>query len=262
MATRLSRRAIGRSVLAQRRQMHHIGRQYRNELRRFFKGQARRVVRIWLDADGLLADLEAAEYKDPGMSLMGSVEDDLLVASSRKYVVDMSIFAANAAGDIIGAETILGTDKLVLELADISASRVVQVNGATRRGIQRAVTKGQAAGFSAYEIANGSKATRKLGFKPLKEIVGPPYLYRGRPDAIARTEMALINNQASLQRWKESGMNLVEVEDGADCGWVTHQDPDKANNTLRSMSAAMSYPIAHPNCRRVFLPTESAPRRR
>ncbi|MFF3919455.1 hypothetical protein ACFYZB_39715 [Streptomyces sp. NPDC001852] len=44
----------------------------------------------------------------------------------------------------------------------------------------------------------------------------------------------------------------MEVFDGADCGWTSHKDPDKAGGTLRAVEKAAQWPISHPRCRRAF----------
>lgn len=47
---------------------------------------------------------------------------------------------------------------------------------------------------------------------------------------------------------------MVEVFDGLDCGWTTHQDTDKANRSVRTVEDAAEWPIPHPRCRRGFGP--------
>lgn len=52
----------------------------------------------------------------------------------------------------------------------------------------------------------------------------------------------------------EVGADWVEVHDGPDCGWTSHNDTDKAAGTLRTVQDALAHPVAHPHCRRVFRP--------
>lgn len=252
-----------RRVIANtRRAQYTIGRRMRNAMRRFFSGQAQRVVDAWLEADGILSWDQGGDYKSVASQLVGPREDDLIVAASRPYVVELTVSGLNTAAAMTGAEGIVATSPVVLMLADISAQRVVLVNNATRRAIQRAVTRGSSAGYSAFEIANGSTATRKVGFRPLKSIVGPPYLYKRRPDCIARTELAYSNNGAVLHGLAESGFNDVEVADGPGCALTHHAGkrpgettPEDINGRIITMSQANLYQLAHPNCRRVFLST-------
>ncbi|MFE1452004.1 hypothetical protein [Streptomyces olivaceoviridis] len=46
----------------------------------------------------------------------------------------------------------------------------------------------------------------------------------------------------------------MEVRDGDECGWVSHEDTDHADGTIRSVDDCATYPIAHHGCRREFFP--------
>ncbi|MFJ6608227.1 hypothetical protein [Streptomyces lydicus] len=52
----------------------------------------------------------------------------------------------------------------------------------------------------------------------------------------------------------DMGAQFLEVRDGADCGWTEHNDPDRANRTVRTVADALAHPLAHPHCQREFLP--------
>ena len=240
----------------------------RNEFRRFFLGQAKRVIKIWLDADGYLSSSDAGgEFKDPASAMMGMNEDVRAVAASRPYVLEMTVAALNNTAVITGAASIVATDPIVLYLVERSAQRVVLINAATRRGIQRTLLRGAAAGYSPYEIAYGSTATRKAGYRPLQGIV--EQLYRGRPECIARTEMAYSNNGASLYQMEQMGLGQVQVIDGPGCALTHHvaglrpgeSSGDDINGRIITVKEANAWQLAHPNCRRVFLPMQVAPSR-
>jgi hypothetical protein len=62
------------------------------------------------------------------------------------------------------------------------------------------------------------------------------------------------NTAAARTALDELGTEWVEIRDGADCGWTSHDDPDRANRTLRTVQDALAHPSAHPNCAREFLP--------
>jgi len=263
----LSRGQRQRIVAQTRRSEQVIGRGLRNAARKFFRAQAKRVVKIWIDADGYLSSTAEGEYKDPAQAMFGTGEDVRAVAMSRPYVLEMTVTSLNAAGNLVGAAPILGTDPMVLFLTDQSAQRVVRINDATRRGVQRTITLGQASGYSPYEIAYGSTATRKAGFRPIKGMV--EQLYQGRPECIARTEMAYSNNGAALHRFNQMGLGDVEVSDGPGCALTHHvqglkpgqSSSDDINGRVIPMKEANAWQVAHPNCRRVFLPLARAPSR-
>ncbi|MGW4270868.1 hypothetical protein ACWEGQ_00520 [Streptomyces seoulensis] len=46
----------------------------------------------------------------------------------------------------------------------------------------------------------------------------------------------------------------MQVRDGDECGWVSHQDTDHADGTIRSIDDCESYPIAHHGCVRELIP--------
>ncbi|MEH0660993.1 hypothetical protein QA860_25325 [Streptomyces stelliscabiei] len=74
--------------------------------------------------------------------------------------------------------------------------------------------------------------------------------------AVAATlaKSAVAYNAGTLNRTRQAGVTRVEVFDGLDCGWTTHQDTDKANRTVRTIEDAAEWPISHPRCRRGFGP--------
>ncbi|CAL9667025.1 hypothetical protein SUDANB145_07211 (plasmid) [Streptomyces sp. enrichment culture] len=62
------------------------------------------------------------------------------------------------------------------------------------------------------------------------------------------------NTAAARTALDELGTEWVEVRDGADCGWTSHNDPDRADRTLRTVQDALAHPTAHPHCQRELLP--------
>ncbi|MFJ7023263.1 hypothetical protein ACIQUW_33370 [Streptomyces sp. NPDC101117] len=72
--------------------------------------------------------------------------------------------------------------------------------------------------------------------------------------AITWQAVTTANTAAARTALDELGVNYVEIRDGADCGWTSHGDPDRANRTLRTVQDALAHPTAHPHCIREFLP--------
>lgn len=76
-----------------------------------------------------------------------------------------------------------------------------------------------------------------------------------RATTIALTETATVYNQAALGGYAASGLvETVTVYDGADCGWTSHDDPDLAAGSTRTLDEAEAYATAHPRCQRAFGP--------
>lgn len=72
--------------------------------------------------------------------------------------------------------------------------------------------------------------------------------------AITWQAVTTANTAAARTSLDELGVSYVEIRDGADCGWTSHGDPDRANRTLRTVQDALAHPTAHPNCQRELLP--------
>ncbi|MFD6149359.1 hypothetical protein [Streptomyces sp. NPDC060243] len=62
------------------------------------------------------------------------------------------------------------------------------------------------------------------------------------------------NQGAAQTALDELGCTHVEVRDGAGCGWTSHDDPDGADGTLRTIEDALAHPVAHPHCVRQLRP--------
>lgn len=72
--------------------------------------------------------------------------------------------------------------------------------------------------------------------------------------AITWQAVTTANTAAARTALDELGTEWVEVRDGASCGWASHDDPDRANRTLRTVQDALAHPSAHPHCQRELLP--------
>ncbi|MEW2402133.1 hypothetical protein [Streptomyces sp. NPDC046862] len=46
----------------------------------------------------------------------------------------------------------------------------------------------------------------------------------------------------------------MQIRDGSECGWVSHQDTDHADGTIRSIDDCAAYPAAHHGCVRELIP--------
>lgn len=72
--------------------------------------------------------------------------------------------------------------------------------------------------------------------------------------AITWQAVSTANTAAARTALDQLGTEWLEVRDGADCGWTSHDDPDKADRTLRTVQDALAHPTAHPHCIRELLP--------
>ncbi|MFF1358754.1 hypothetical protein [Streptomyces sp. NPDC058297] len=72
--------------------------------------------------------------------------------------------------------------------------------------------------------------------------------------AITWQTVTTANTAACRTALDDLGVNYLEVRDGPECGWETHDDPDRANRSLRTVQDALAHPTSHPHCVREFLP--------
>ncbi|MQY11443.1 hypothetical protein SRB5_15610 [Streptomyces sp. RB5] len=113
------------------------------------------------------------------------------------------------------------------------------------------------AGYTTGRQAAKALADRLATDHQLTHVVyrnGARVPVRAWAEAATLTKSAVAYNAGTLNRSREAGVTVVEVFDSADCGWTSHQDPDKANRTLRGVEEAAEWPISHPRCRRGFGP--------
>ena len=78
---------------------------------------------------------------------------------------------------------------------------------------------------------------------------------RFRAETIARTETKHAQNVAAATAYELSEVvGACRVYDSDDCGWMSHDDPVKANGKIVSFDDARLYTLAHPRCVRNFAP--------
>jgi hypothetical protein len=228
-------------------------------LRVFFHQQAARVTARYLGTT--TATLEIPVWM--GRLWLGELKetqaDALLPAEeNRRLQIVMSpelqgqyLQSAQIASDLLGAEVMEPGDPRVRDYLSIAGDRITNVNDVTRQAVQDALVLGGERGYNQHQIAYGVDEPGEY-FTGINDIVDQTYTRRA--DAIARTELAFASASATLDTYDESNVTQVEVSDGEGCGWTSHDDPELADGSIRDMEDAQQYPIAHPNCVRVFLP--------
>lgn len=128
-------------------------------------------------------------------------------------------------------------------------SRIVGINQATRAAVQNVIIDGLRQGYSARQIAEGVPSDE---FRGIRAVVRETY--KNRAQTIARTEVAFVAQRAAEDRYRAGGVQEVDIDDGPDCGWTSHDDPDKADGSRRTLAELAAHPLSHPNCVRVPLP--------
>lgn len=229
----------------------------------FFTQQAERVVARYLGTTtatleypvwmGRLAWAGEVKETQPG-EILPPEEDRRLQIVMIPDLEDQYIQSSHYAGQLVGADVPDPGDQRVRDYLLSAGGRIVDINDTTRDNVALTLALGGERGYNQYQIARGVPADN---FPGLDDTVAQTY--RNRSDTIVRTELSYANAQATLDTYREQTVEWVEVQDGDDCGWQDHDDPDLADGSFRTMDDADEYPIAHPNCVRVFLPSDGPP---
>jgi len=121
----------------------------------------------------------------------------------------------------------------------LAAEQVVRIDQSTRDQLRDVLKVGQARGYSDFEIANGVPTEGYGGIRGL-------YLetWRGRPETIARTEVATAQVAASLDRYAATGLvSHVRIHENEDT-----DEPCAARNG-KVVPLSEQPGLLHPRCR-------------
>jgi len=250
------------STIASRlRLQRRIGARFVRVLKREFRRQGELVHDRYLASAGVsvrsshspiavsVADpTTTAPPRPPQTTKVGEsliTEADLRALMVLFNINEQQMYEASAAliDDVLGTPNVsLETGQVVprqlpLPLRERIAARVTRVNAVTKRAISKTIKDGMADGLDQFEIAKNLRKT-------VRET------YKNRAETIARTELALVDQEAAHDRYEAAGVTHVRIFDGSDCGWTRHQDPDKANGSIRTLEESRRRPVSHPNCQR------------
>lgn len=226
------RREIAGKASDPRRQRERLGERTQRALATFFAEQADRVVsRLPLKgrkalADDLIPESEIAELLDV----------------LRPYILQGVEIGWETAAGAIGADPAFpATDPRVLRFLETAGERVVGITEETRLQVVRALEIARAEGLSIGQV---SEMLRDL-----------PAFNASRAELVARTELAMADNAGAIERYESSGLvSEVDIIDGPECGWESHDDPDLAAGSRRSLAEWRAHVISHPNCVRSAAP--------
>lgn len=156
-------------------------------------------------------------------------------------------------------------------LLDDVATRVVGISDTSRTRLASLIGDGLSKGLSIEQIVRGvppgssnirGEIPAFAGIRGLVDswlstgtgrILGPGVSATGsRSYLVALTETAMAWNTSAIATYRGAGIGFVEVFDGDDCGWTSHNDPDLAARSIRTVDEAKAHPIAHPRCQRAF----------
>jgi hypothetical protein len=218
-----------------------------DDLADYFEGMAGRIrisKALDLDADDVL------DWKDEAKRLREVIGRWYVTLGQDAYEAASEELAISVPWDVDQP----GVREILAELG----KRVTEVTDVSRKKVGRMVTAAIERGYNLDQLVNGVEDSSFGGLRALVEgwASTPQGRAGSRAALIAVTETATAYNLAGLTAYTDSGIvKVVEVFDGEGCGWLNHDDSDKANGTLRSVDEAVEHPIAHPRCQRAFGPT-------
>jgi hypothetical protein len=126
------------------------------------------------------------------------------------------------------------------------------VREAARREVPLLAAGATTAVQAAQALADRLAAEHQLAYIIYRNGARVPV--RAWAESATLAKSAVAYNSGTLNRAREAGVEFMQVFDGAGCGWTSHQDPDKATGTLRTVEEAAAWPISHPRCGRAFGP--------
>jgi hypothetical protein len=150
------------------------------------------------------------------------------------------------------------TDRHRAAITTASAQYYADLTGRIQEALRRARAFLRAAQDASRDTTGHVNTDQLRRDHPLDTVI---YANNARHpvDAWARASLTwqavtTANTAAARTALDELGTEWLEVRDGADCGWTSHDDPDRANRTLRTVQDALAHAVAHPHCQREFLP--------
>ena len=104
---------------------------------------------------------------------------------------------------------------------------------------------GNANGWSVDQLVRGDE--NQPGLRTIVDET-----YKGRARTIARTELGEAQNSATVSRYKEAGVKLVEILDGGSTD--DDEECQIANGQIWTVDYFNSNRLEHPNCTRAAAP--------
>lgn len=172
---------------------------------------------------------------------------------------------AGAAADTLGADFAWTTPHLdaVSALAEETFSDLLaatrHVNRTTKLLVRElAQSRVLAMATTGRTAAEGARDLRRLladrGVWAVTYKDGSHHGIGEYAETVIRTKSAVAYNAGTLNHAVTHGAEWFEVFDSAECGWIGHDDADKANGTIRSAAECASVAISHPRCVRSYGP--------
>lgn len=150
------------------------------------------------------------------------------------------------------------TDPLVTEILSMAGEAVKDITEETIGNLQEALQYGSEQGWSIEQLVAGDP---EAGIPGIHDLVEESY--KNRSKNIARTELGMAQNAASINRYSDAGVSKVLVLDNGfprsdeNCAWIDGQirslEWTKEDHPSEGPSGIKN-PLQHPGCVRCFAP--------
>jgi hypothetical protein len=223
--------------------------------------------RLELAETRLLADwptLSRAQRRDQLAALQGLVDSLTVTADEqalrwtsdvlpRAYLLGaVAVTAGDLAGLNLDALVIIARDTyadLLAATAGVSDSAKTLIRGLARSQVADKVLTGETAVQAGKDLAAQLEGQ---GIRAVTYANGTRHGLAEYAEMLLRTKTATAYSTGNLTGISAAGVGWVEVFDGFGCGWIGHNDSDKANGTIRTVEESMTATLSHPRCQRSF----------
>lgn len=189
---------------------------------------------------------EKADLPNAG-DLLNAEDRKKLETVVKRFYVEVLQLSWEQWNYVLGVEKAFDLeDPLVTKILRMAAARVKDINDTTMQEIRDALKYGNEAGWSVDQLVRGDENQPGL-----REIVDETYKNRAR--TIARTELGEAQNSATVSRYKDAGVKLVEILDGGP-GDDFGCDCPEINGQIWTVNYFASHTLEHPNCTRAAAP--------
>lgn len=211
------------------------------DVQAYFDGLAKRVV-------GRARASEKADQPPlPGFAdLFEGEEPEHLARLMERYALEIAMasweYLNVALDETIDLDL---TNPAITKLLEKAAKQVRGIDQETRQAVIDLLKTANDNGWSIYDLVHG-----KDGHTGLEDLVAQTY--RGRAEAIARTELGNAQNGASFERYKAGGVKHVMVFDNGFAN--SHPFCTEIDGKVVTLEWMERNPLQHPRCVRAFGP--------
>jgi hypothetical protein len=215
--------------------------------------RAARLRQLQRTVNALLDDLEAQmrgwiEHRLPSIYQFGAGNAAAALGDSfvwtQPHLEAMQVLATRSWDDLLGATRYVRRD-----VKD-------WVRDEARQQVTLSLVEGRTATQAAQALARA--AGNELGVFTVTYKDGSRHRMSDYADSAVRAVSAETYNTGTTNQARDLGVRFMECADGFDCGLAAHDDQEKPNGRLYPIDVAASYPIAHPRCRRSWIPRADA----